>query len=104
MLTKSEAKKLVEKNAPEDGAICYERAHLFGWVFVFQSKEYLVSGDYRDMWVGNGPVLVNRFTGNVHQFGSHRATSHFVWRYQLKWIGIIIGSLYFVALVISGLM
>ena len=103
MLTYSEAKELVEGHrSSEGGAICYERTHWFGWVFVFQSKKHLESSDHRDMWVGNGPLLVNRFTGNVLSFGSHRPTSQFVWRYQLKWIGILVGGLYLAVLFVSS--
>ena len=104
MLTYSEARKIVEGHrSTEGGAIYYERKHWFGWVFVYQSKKDLESSDHRDMWVGNGPLLVNRFTGNLHSFGSYRPTSHFVWRYQLKWIGIFAGGLYMIVLLISGL-
>ncbi len=85
------------------GVICYERAHWFGWVFGYQSRKYLESGDDLDMWYGNGLLLVNRFTRNLHSFGSHRPPSHFVWRYQFKWIGVFAGGFYLIVLLISGL-
>ena len=104
MLSYSEARKLVDQDqSSEGGVVCYERVHWFGWVFVYQSKEYLESGDFSDMWVGNGPLLVNRFTGNVHRFGSHRPTSHFVWMYQAKWLGVFAVGTYLIGRLITGL-
>lgn len=35
----------------------------FGWIFLYQSAEFLDSGDYSKMISGNAPLLVDRFTG-----------------------------------------
>lgn len=94
MLTKTEAKRLFENQIPEDGRLNYERTHLLGWAFGYQSKKYLESRDVRDMWIGTGVTLINRFTGNVRGLGSHGPPSDLVLRYQLKWFAAIGFSLY----------
>ncbi len=35
----------------------------FGWIFLYQSAEFLDTGDYSTMVSGNAPLLVDRFTG-----------------------------------------
>jgi len=35
----------------------------FGWIFLYQSTEFLDTGDYSTMISGNAPLLVDRFTG-----------------------------------------
>lgn len=35
----------------------------FGWIFLYQSVEFMDSGDYSKMISGNAPLLVDRFTG-----------------------------------------
>lgn len=35
----------------------------FGWIFLYQSTEFMDSGDYSKMISGNAPLLVDRFTG-----------------------------------------
>lgn len=35
----------------------------FGWMFLYQSAEFLDSGDYSTMISGNAPLLIDRFTG-----------------------------------------
>lgn len=35
----------------------------FGWIFLYQSAQYMDSGDYSTMISGNAPLLVDRFTG-----------------------------------------
>lgn len=104
MLTYSDAIKLMaQEESTEGGALCYEREHWFGWVFVYQSQKYLASGNCEDMWVGNGPFLVNRFTGNLHSFGSADGpTSRIVRRYQLKCISAFGGGLLLIALLMIG--
>lgn len=32
----------------------------YGWVFLWQSKRYIESGDLRDMLIGNCPVLITK--------------------------------------------
>ena len=42
----------------------------FGWVFFFTTKDYLESGDFLDMPVGIGPVIISRKDGSIHETGS----------------------------------
>ena len=42
----------------------------FGWVFLYQSTEYLDSGVYSTMVSGNAPLLVDRFTGALWVTGT----------------------------------
>lgn len=42
----------------------------FGWVFFYQSKSYIESGDLNDALVGNAPILVSRLDGRVHETGT----------------------------------
>jgi hypothetical protein len=39
----------------------------FGWIFCWNSKRYLESGDYRDALAGNVPLIVDRANGSVHE-------------------------------------
>ncbi len=40
-----------------------------GWVFFYQSKDFLKSGDFRDMLAGNAPIIVNRNTDAITHTG-----------------------------------
>jgi ribosomal protein L7/L12 len=42
----------------------------FGWAFYFQSKKYVETRNIYDMLIGNGPILVERKTGKIHDTGS----------------------------------
>ena len=42
----------------------------YGWLFFYQSEEFVRAGDPRRMIVGNGPVVVNKFSGEIRSFGS----------------------------------
>lgn len=74
MLTCAQAKQLVQshldswaaENACEVAIIdsaTLERS--FGWVFFYQSKEYLVTGNFLLQLAGNAPLIVNQHTGEV---------------------------------------
>jgi hypothetical protein len=41
--------------------------HTVGWLVFWQSADYLRSGNLNDMLVGNGPYLVDRYDGSIHQ-------------------------------------
>jgi len=54
----------------------------FGWVFFYQSRRYLETGDLTERIVGNGPVIVNRITSQVTIFGSSQPIEHYIEKYQ----------------------
>ncbi|MBV9768361.1 MAG: hypothetical protein JOZ32_02215 [Bryobacterales bacterium] len=42
----------------------------FGWVFFWNSKHYIETGDFSYALVGGGPLIVDRTDGTVHQISS----------------------------------
>jgi Immunity protein 35 len=39
----------------------------YGWMFSYNSQKFLETGDYSYSVVGNGPVVVNHYTGEVEE-------------------------------------
>lgn len=78
MLRKSEALELVSKRLEEKSSeavryVVVEGSTIekpWGWIFFYQSKKYLETGSFADRLAGNGPVFVNKQTGDVDFFGS----------------------------------
>ncbi|WP_226669117.1 YrhB domain-containing protein [Microbulbifer aggregans] len=54
----------------------------WGWVFFYQSKAYLESGDFRDMVGGNAPYIVNRQTGAITETGTAHDIEHYINEYE----------------------
>ncbi|MES2670561.1 MAG: YrhB domain-containing protein [Pseudomonadota bacterium] len=54
----------------------------FGWVFFYQSRVYIQSEDPSDALVGNAPVIVNRFTGDVVATGTAESIDAYISRYK----------------------
>ena len=42
----------------------------FGWVFFYESKAYVDSGEFSEKLAGNAPVIVSRPDGNLHVTGT----------------------------------
>jgi Immunity protein 35 len=67
MLTKSEALELVSKGLQQmsrsaDPFVVVEEKTIetpFGWVFFYNSKRFVETGEYQYQLAGNGPVIVN---------------------------------------------
>jgi hypothetical protein len=53
----------------------------YGWVFSYQSKQYMRSGDLREMLIGNSPILVDRYSGAALVLGSGLAVEAYVENY-----------------------
>lgn len=56
--------------------------HLFGWVFFYNSRDFVEKGDERTLLVGAGPFIVDRETGEIHEFGTGRPLEHYVREYE----------------------
>jgi hypothetical protein len=78
-MTREEARALVEEflesgpDSGDAGVVIIDSATLersWGWVFLYQSREYLETGNDSDALVGNAPVIVDRATGRLHETGT----------------------------------
>jgi hypothetical protein len=49
-----------------------------GWVFFYQSRKYVESGDYRDMLGGNAPIIVNKYDGSIHVTGTSYSIEKYI--------------------------
>ena len=54
----------------------------FGWVFFYQSKRYLESGEFEFCLAGNAPLIVDRRTGEVHVTGTARPIETYIAAYE----------------------
>jgi hypothetical protein len=43
------------------------RCESWCWVFFYNSRAYLEDGDENEVLAGNGPIVVEKATGRVHQ-------------------------------------
>ncbi|WP_242354793.1 MULTISPECIES: YrhB domain-containing protein [unclassified Anaeromyxobacter] len=42
----------------------------YGWVFFYQSRKYMESGNLSDMLAGNGPIVVLDSDASIHELGT----------------------------------
>lgn len=78
MISKSEAQKIFEDHVKADKfksegvelSIELEDEKDYGWIFTYQSKQYLESGDILDALMGNHPCLVAKKDGSVWPLGA----------------------------------
>ncbi|HEY3333215.1 MAG TPA: YrhB domain-containing protein [Capsulimonadaceae bacterium] len=79
MLTKDEARVIAQRfvsKATDEGIIEYiivdsetiEKA--YAWVFSYDSKLFLETEDFRYAIAGNGPLVVDKFSGHLFVLGS----------------------------------
>jgi len=90
MLTKEQAREkalayIRRRPAAEVTELVIDDAHTreedFGWVFFWAAKKYL-DGDRQYALGGNGPIIVDRRTGELHQTGTARPVEHYIAVYR----------------------
>lgn len=91
-MNKSDAQKLVEEviaiNTAQNNSIecvVLESETIekeWGWVFFYQNKKYLETGDFRDMLGGNAPYIVNRTSGKIIETGTAQPIEAYISEYE----------------------
>lgn len=89
MLTKEEARRIARefldgRTSTVEFVILDEhtREESFGWVFFYQSADYLESGEFTDRLVGNAPLVVLRDSGEVHVTGTALPIEKYLERFR----------------------
>ena len=54
----------------------------YGWVFFYESKIYLETGDVGEFLVGNAPILIDRVNAELITFGTSYLTEHYIQEYE----------------------
>jgi hypothetical protein len=50
----------------------------FGWVFFYNSKLYVETGDISHALAGNAPIVVTSIDGRIHVTGTARPLEHYL--------------------------
>ena len=56
----------------------------FGWVFFYQSREFLDTGDYSLQLAGNCPLIVDRRDGAMHVAGTAQPIEYYIEEYERR--------------------
>lgn len=54
----------------------------FGWVFFYNSKKYLETGNFRDMLAGNAPLIIDKKTGQLTETGTAYNIDYYITKYK----------------------
>ena len=93
MINKQQAKALVECKINEHDPTCPSDIKLvildnetiekkWGWVFFYNTEDYVKSGDFLDTLVGNAPYIVNRSTGELIETGTAYDIEEYIKDYE----------------------
>jgi hypothetical protein len=95
MIDKEQAKSLVERRINTPDPTCPYKMKLvildnetieteWGWVFFYNTEDYLKTGDFYDSLVGNAPYIVNRNTGELVETGTAYDIEDYINEYESK--------------------
>lgn len=95
MITKEQAKSLFEReiNAPDPTGtkkiklVIIDNETIekkWGWVFFYNTEDYLKTGDIYEALVGNAPYIVNRYTGELFETGTAYDIEEYIKEYESK--------------------
>ena len=54
----------------------------WGWVFFYQSSDFIKTGDFLHMLAGNAPIIINKFTGKLAYTGTAYEIEHYIKEYE----------------------
>lgn len=90
MLTYTKAKLLaqtrIELTCDVDAEIIDEEtiARPYGWVFFYQSTEFLRTRESGKQLAGNSPILIDRVNGELRLFGTARPIGDYLKEYESR--------------------
>jgi len=95
MLTREKAREIIESKINQPDPYWKDKPKLvvidghtiekqWGWVFFYDSSDFLKSGKLEDALSGNAPYIVNRNTGEIVETGTAYDIDHYVEDYESK--------------------
>jgi hypothetical protein len=72
----------IEKNSRIELGFVNNIEFEFGWMFFFQSKEFIRTGDMGLLLGGNSPIIVDKYNSSVHRTGTRRDSNFYIQKYS----------------------
>ncbi len=90
MLTYSQAlsvvaKEVAELSMPDDEYIVVEDQTIetsWGWVFIYNSRRFVETGDDQYHLMGNAPIIINKETGRLQHTGTVHDINYYIAEYE----------------------
>lgn len=93
MLTREAARKKIEVKINEPDPYWPDKPKLlvddkltiekeWGWVFFYNTSDYLKSGDIDEGLIGNAPYMANKITGEIIETGTAYDIEHYIEEYE----------------------
>ena len=90
MIDYSQAKEIIKQrllkmSGSEEELQIIEEATIevaFGWVFSYNTKEYLDTGNIMYALAGNAPLILDRQDGSIHETGTALPIEHYIKQYK----------------------
>lgn len=71
----------LQKNTGAPLQITKIQEELFGWVFFYESKEYLNTGNLSSMLAGNAPFIIDNQAGEICTLGTAHPAEFYIQEY-----------------------
>ena len=95
MLTREKAKEIIESKLNQPDPYWPDKPKIvvideqtvekeWGWVFFYNTTEYLKTEELDDALVGNAPYIVNKNTGEIIETGTAYDIEHYIKEYESK--------------------
>jgi hypothetical protein len=62
----------------------------YGWVFFYQSDEFVKTGNTSKLVGGNAPIIVDKYDGSIILTGTSKSTKYYIEvysRFKKDWLG-----------------
>jgi hypothetical protein len=91
MLTKEQAKEIALKeilkywNIEDDEPVILDEETMeedFGWVFFYESRNFLDTKIFTYVLAGNAPIIVNKYDGSTHPTGTSGDIEDYIEEYR----------------------
>lgn len=95
MLTREDAKEKVEFKVNQPDPYWPDKPKIvvideqtiekeWGWVFFYDTYDYLKSGNFEDSLAGNAPYIVNKYTDEIIETGTAYDIDYYISEYESK--------------------
>lgn len=56
----------------------------YGWIFFYNSREFLETGEFSARVAGNGPIVIEKADGRITQLGTARPSEEYIREFELE--------------------